>query len=92
MEQLPKQCTRRRQHNNKAACAFYEALGRDAETRQETYRELFRYELDPSMIDQIRTATNGNYVLGNALFKAQIAEALGRRVEAGKAGRPRLEG
>lgn len=71
---------------------LYEALGRDAETRQAAYRELFRYQLDPGMIDQIRTATNGNYVLGNALFKAQISEALGRRVEAGKAGRPKTGG
>ena len=71
---------------------LYEALGRDAETRQETYRELFRYELDPGMIDEIRTATNGNYVLGNEVFKAQIAATLGRRVEAGKAGRPKTGG
>ena len=69
--------------------ALYKALGADAQTRQVAYRELFRYELDPGTIDQIRTATNGNYALGNDLFKAQIAAALGRRVEAGKAGRPR---
>ena len=69
--------------------ALYKALGADAQTRQAAYRELFRYELDPGTIDQIRTATNGNYALGNDLFKAQIAAALGRRVEAGKAGRPR---
>ena len=69
--------------------ALYKALGRDAQTRQAAYKELFRYELDPGMIDQIRTATNGNYALGNDLFKAQIAAALGRRVEAGKAGRPK---
>ena len=68
---------------------LYKALGADAQTRQAAYRELFRYELDPGTIDQIRTATNGNYALGNDLFKAQIAAALGRRVEAGKAGRPR---
>ena len=71
--------------------ALYKALGADAQTRQVAYRELFRYELDPGMIDQIRTATNGNYALGNAQFKAQIAAALGRRVEAGKAGRPKLK-
>ena len=71
--------------------ALYKALGADAQTRQVAYRELFRYELDPGTIDQIRTATNGNYALGNDLFKAQIAAALGRRVEAGKAGRPKLK-
>ena len=71
--------------------ALYKALGADAQTRQVAYRELFRYELDPGTIDQIRTATNGNYALGNDLFKVQIAAALGRRVEAGKAGRPKLK-
>jgi putative transposase len=41
------------------------------------------------LIDEIRTATNGNYVLGNSRFQAQIAMALGRRVVPGKSGRPR---
>ncbi len=41
------------------------------------------------MVDEIRKATNGNYVLGNALFVQQIEDALGRRVTAGKAGRPK---
>ena len=41
------------------------------------------------MIDEIRTATNGNYVLGNSRYQAQIAMALERRVVPGKSGRPR---
>ena len=39
----------------------------------------------------IRAATNGNYALGTARFKQKIEAAVGRRVERGKAGRPRVE-
>lgn len=67
---------------------LYHALGLDAASRQAAYRELFRYELDIGLVDEIRKATNGNYALGNDAFSAQIALALGRRVTAGKAGRP----
>jgi len=69
--------------------AVYEALGLDATSRQAAYRELFRYQLDIGVVDVIRKATNGNYALGSALFVQQIEAALGRRVTAGKAGRPK---
>ena len=64
-------------------------LGRTDTERKMPYRELFRYELEPGVIDDIRKATNGNYALGNDRFKKEIAAALGRRVTPGKAGRPR---
>jgi len=44
-----------------------------------------------SIDNEIRMATNGNYVLGNTKFQEQIAQALGRRVTKGKAGRPKRE-
>jgi putative transposase len=69
----------------------YAALGADAQSRQAAYRELFRHELEPGMVDDIRRATNGNFVLGNPVFAGQIAAALGRRVVPGKSGRPRRE-
>jgi putative transposase len=69
---------------------LYLALGKDDTSRQAAYRELFRYQLDVGMVDEIRKATNGNYALGNAFFVQQIEDALGRRVMAGKAGRPNL--
>ena len=56
--------------------------------RQERYRELFRVNLEPGLIDEIRRATNGNFALGNEQFKEQISEMLGRRASPGKAGRP----
>ena len=67
---------------------MYEALGLTKKTRQTRYRELFRYNLEPDLVDEIREATNGNFVLGNYRFKEEISKALGRRVQPGKAGRP----
>lgn len=69
--------------------AAYRALGNDATSQQAAYRELFRYELEPGLVDQIRQATNGNYALGSQLFGEQIAAALKQRALPGKAGRPR---
>ena len=51
----------------------YLALGRGKEKRQAAYRELFRFQLDPGLIDEIRQATNGNYVLGSRRFQEQVA-------------------
>lgn len=71
---------------------LYLALGADAGARQQAYRALFRSELEPGLVDAIRQATNGNFVLGDSRFGEQIALALGRRVQRGKAGRPRKVG
>lgn len=70
---------------------IYEQLGREDQERKSAYRELFRYQLEPKLVDEIRQATNGNYVLGDTRFAQQIADALGRRVLPGKPGRPRNE-
>lgn len=67
----------------------YLALGSEPTERQAAYRELFRCELEPGDVDQIRKATNGNFSVGSERFKQQIEEALGRRVVPGKAGRPK---
>jgi putative transposase len=68
--------------------SLYLALGQDETRRAAAYRGLFRYQLEPGLVDEIRRATNGNYALGNAAFAAQVSEALGRRVTPGKSGRP----
>ncbi len=68
---------------------LYAALGLDVANRRAAYRELFRYELEPGLVDQIRRATNGNFALGSARFAADAAATLGRRVLPGKSGRPR---
>ena len=68
---------------------LYEALGAEPEGRRQAYRELFRYELEPGLVDAIRKATNGNFALDDARFSEQIAQALGRRALPGRSGRPR---
>lgn len=71
------------------AHGLYDALGLDAPGRQAAYRELFRHELEPGLVDQIRRATHGNFVLGDERFAAEVAAVVGRRVLPGKSGRPR---
>jgi putative transposase len=69
--------------------ALYVALGSDQTAREAAYRELFRHELESGLVDAIRTATNGNFALGNARFGDEISRALGQRAVRGKPGRPR---
>jgi len=68
---------------------LYRALGRSDEARQSAYRELFREHLPEAVVGEIRGATNGGFVLGTPRFQADMARMLGRRVVAGKPGRPR---
>jgi putative transposase len=67
----------------------YLHLGRDALERLDSYRALFRAQIEPEMVAAIRTATNGNYVLGSPRFQDEIAFMLQRRVAPGLRGRPR---
>jgi putative transposase len=69
----------------------YRALGADQQGRQAAYRELFRSQLDPGLVDEIRKATRGNFALGNSRFQEQVAKALGCRVMRGRPGRPKKE-
>ena len=67
---------------------LYKALGQSNEERCRQYRELFQAHLAPELIDAIRQATNGNYVLGDSRFSAEVEAMLQCRVRPGKAGRP----
>ena len=69
----------------------YLKLAREDEMRYEIYQALFKGHIEQALDDDIRKATNGNYVLGNERFQEQIAWALGRRVTPGKDGRPRKD-
>ncbi len=69
----------------------YRALGGDEEGGQAAYRELFRYQFDPGLVDKIREATNGNCVLGGSRFQDEVTRVLGRRVVRGRPGRPRKQ-
>jgi len=68
----------------------YQRLGMLANERREAYRELFAQQLPSRIVDEIRDATNGNYVLGTAEFRNQVEQLLGRRAGPGVPGRPRL--
>ncbi|MDN5864933.1 MAG: transposase [Gammaproteobacteria bacterium] len=68
--------------------SLYKRLGVGAKERQRAYRDLFRYQLDSGLVDQIRKATNGNYALGSERFEQEVATMLRRRVTPGKSGRP----
>ena len=64
----------------------YVRLGSTGEERQAAYRDLFAL-VPPEQFDEIRSATNGGYVLGSPTFKANMARTLGRRVDKGAPGR-----
>jgi putative transposase len=66
----------------------YRALGRSGQARREAYRALFQAALDETVVNDIRLATNGGFVLGRARFAQEIARMLGRRVARGTPGRP----
>jgi putative transposase len=69
--------------------AQYNALGEAGLPRTASYRALFKGQLDPGLVDQIRSSTNGNYVLGGSRFELEVEGVLGRRVRRGKPGRPK---
>ena len=68
---------------------LYDSLGRDTVFRQAAYRALFRYELKPGLVDEIRRATHGNFALGSARFAAEVGVMIGRRAMPGHSGQPR---
>lgn len=72
--------------------AQYQALGNNEAERRANYRALFRAHMEPALMDEIRGATNGNFVLGSTRFQDEIASMLKRRVVRGVAGRPRTTG
>ena len=69
--------------------AVYSELGSGTAQRAEAYRSIFKDRLPSVLIEQIRSSTNGNYVLGDQKFASEIAEILGKRVSPGASGRPK---
>jgi putative transposase len=67
---------------------LYRTLGRNAAERQESYRGLFRERLSAAFIDELRTATNSGWALGDDAFRHRIAKATKRRAEPLPRGRP----
>jgi len=67
----------------------YLKIDREELARRKSYRVLFKGHVDVNIDNKIREATNGNVVLGDDRFQAEIARTLGRCVTKGKAGRPK---
>ncbi|WP_426338876.1 transposase [Pseudoduganella sp. S-14] len=68
--------------------AIYQALGNTESDRHSAYRNFMSSKDDDINTDNLRRATNGNYVLGDTVATEELATALGRRVTPGKRGRP----
>ena len=66
----------------------YLSLAPSKEARLGAYRSLVDEAMFDADIKAIRSATNGNFVLGNYRFQREIEIALGRRARPGKPGRP----
>ena len=66
----------------------YLSLGDKAPQRQKAYRSLVESGVSEELVSSIRSATNGNFVLGNERFSREIGLALNRRVSPGRSGRP----
>ena len=67
---------------------MYLALARDSTERQKNYRELFKYQIEGQLLEDIRSATNQGMVLGNERFTAAVESLTGRRMTTLKMGRP----
>jgi putative transposase len=72
--------------------AEYLALATDAGRRHACYRHLVEEELELSLLQDIREATNNGYPLASDAFKAVLTARLGRRTEPGRPGRPQKNG
>jgi len=66
----------------------YKRLGLDNESRYFSYRELFAYELESSLVHDIRRASTFSMPLGDDRFKEQIELALKRKLGHARRGRP----
>jgi putative transposase len=59
----------------------YHSLGDNDKERQQSYRDLFKQEIDEEKLEEIRIATNREWVLGNENFKSWIERKLQRRTK-----------
>jgi putative transposase len=67
---------------------IYDSLGSNKDERQAAYRNLFRMELEPGQIHDIRAALNQELVLGRDDFKDKIEQMTQRQTRPGRNGRP----
>jgi putative transposase len=67
----------------------YHALGRSVAARRDAYRSLFDEILAAEIVATLRDATQRGWVPGSERFRAEIAQALARKVDQPMRGRPR---
>jgi putative transposase len=67
----------------------YLALGQDQVARAAAYRSMFESEPGSQETEEVRTAINGGFALGDDPFRQTVGNMLGRRAGRGQAGRPR---
>lgn len=67
---------------------IYLSLGNSESERLRAYRLFFKGQVDPMLIDAIRLSTQKGLVIGNDIFKSQLEELHGRRVDNLTLGRP----
>jgi putative transposase len=58
---------------------LYQRLGKTPEQRQQSYRALFKTKLDERTLEDLRTATNKAWVLGDDRFKDKIEKLTQRQ-------------
>ena len=66
---------------------FFDSLGKGGAARK-AYLELFRTDLDPRLLHEVRNSTAFSFPLGDNRFKKQIERVLGREVGHATRGRP----
>lgn len=66
---------------------LYLKLGNTNEQRQLNYRELFKYQVEGKLLEDIRKAANKGLVLGSDRFVEEIEALTGKRLREGKRGR-----
>jgi putative transposase len=49
---------------------------------------MFRYQLDPGLIDEMRSATRHGLIIGSERFKSEIETMFNQKVMPAKCGRP----
>ena len=67
---------------------IYLSLGNSENERLRAYRLFFKGQVDSTLIDTIRLSTQKRLVIGNDIFKSQLEELHGRRVDNLTLGRP----
>jgi putative transposase len=65
----------------------YLALADSETERQQAYRDMFKGEVNETLLGDIRSAVKSGMALGNDRFKQEVAELTGRRQQMGQRGR-----